>query len=135
MLAEKIYELLKKVPKGRITTYKELAIAAGTKSYRAIGQILKRNPYAPTVPCHRVVKSDGTIGGFKGKKQSTEKKKMLEKEGIAIKNKKIILFKEKIMTAKEILEAAKKEQKQGYKPPEKAKNINYKQKDLNMIKK
>ena len=48
--AEKAYDLLRKVPAGRVTTYKELAHALGTKAYRGIGQAMKRNPYAPEVP-------------------------------------------------------------------------------------
>ena len=60
MFSEKVYFLTKKVPKGRVTTYKELAKKLKTKAYRAVGQALKCNPYAPKVPCHRVVKSVGT---------------------------------------------------------------------------
>ncbi|OGG28228.1 hypothetical protein A3A64_00620 [Candidatus Gottesmanbacteria bacterium RIFCSPLOWO2_01_FULL_48_11] len=66
------YQLLRQVPPGRVTTYKALADALGTKAYRAIGQFMRTNPYAfeacpeprRRVPCHRVVASDGTIGGF-----------------------------------------------------------------------
>lgn len=54
-LADRVYALLKTVPAGRVTTYKALARAAGTKSYRAIGQILKRNPDAPRTPCHHTI--------------------------------------------------------------------------------
>ena len=63
---ERTYDLLKKVPKGKVTTYKALAEKLGTKAYRAVGQAMRCNPYAPKVPCHRVVKSDGSIGGFQG---------------------------------------------------------------------
>ncbi len=48
--AEKAYELLRQVPKGRVTTYKEIAHALGTRSYRGVGQAMKNNPYAPEVP-------------------------------------------------------------------------------------
>ena len=48
--AEKAYELLRKVPKGRVTTYKEIAIALDTKAYRGVGQAMRTNPYAPEVP-------------------------------------------------------------------------------------
>jgi methylated-DNA-[protein]-cysteine S-methyltransferase len=48
--AEKAYDLLRKVPKGRVTTYKEIANALGTRAYRGVGQVMKRNPYAPEVP-------------------------------------------------------------------------------------
>ena len=80
---QKVYELCKLVPKGKITTYKLLAEKLGTKSYRAVGQALKRNPYQ-TVPCHRVIRSDGSLGGFQGKTDSTRKKLLLENEGIKI---------------------------------------------------
>ena len=98
---EKIYSILKKVPKGKITTYKALAEAAGTKAYRAVGQAMRCNPYAPVVPCHRVVKSTGEIGGFSGSinPNSEEVKRkitMLEKEGVKIKNKRIVDF-EKVL--------------------------------------
>jgi len=100
-LAKEVYILLKRVPKGRVTTYKALGEALGTKAYQAIGQIMKRNPYAPKVPCHRVVRSNGEIGGFMGKTKGEEikrKKELLKKEGIEfagdrIKNFKQVLFK------------------------------------------
>jgi methylated-DNA-[protein]-cysteine S-methyltransferase len=95
LMAQKTYDLLKTVPKGKVTTYKELATALGTKAYRAIGQFMRTNPYAPTVPCHRVVASDGTIGGFMGKTAGntiTKKIAMLKKEGVLIKRNKVVNF-------------------------------------------
>ena len=95
-LAKKTYQLLKKVPRGRVTTYKALADALETRAYRAIGQIMKTNPYAPGVPCHRVVASDGTIGGFMGKTTGGAIKKkiaMLQKEGVVVRENKIVGFK------------------------------------------
>src|SRR3989338_8899470 len=93
---ESIYSALKRVPKGRVTTYKILAEAIGTKAYRAVGQAMRCNPYAPKVPCHRVVKSDGSIGGFQGSinpnsRETKKKIRMLKKEGVEIKNNKIDL--------------------------------------------
>jgi O-6-methylguanine DNA methyltransferase len=82
---EKVYQFCSRIPSGRVSTYGEIAKAIGKPgSSRAVGQSLKRNPYAPRVPCHRVVKSDGSLGGYGGTgKDKTEKKqKMLEKEGI-----------------------------------------------------
>jgi len=90
--SEKVYALTKKVPKGRVTTYKYVAKAMKTNAYRAVGQALRNNPYAPVVPCHRVVSSDGKIGGFAGQTQgkNIEKKiRLLRKEGVKIENKKI----------------------------------------------
>lgn len=98
---EKIYDFLKKVPKGKVTTYKALAQALDTKAYRAVGQAMRCNPYAPQVPCHRVVKSNGNIGGFSGSmnpssKEVKRKIKMLRKEGIEVKDSKIVKF-EKVL--------------------------------------
>lgn len=91
---ERCYALLRKVPKGKVTTYGDLARAMGTRAYRAVGTAMNRNPYAPAVPCHRVVSSDGTIGGFAhGTKQ---KKEMLTQEGIRFDGKKIVDFKKKL---------------------------------------
>ena len=95
MLSEKVYGLCKKIPRGKVSTYREIGKRLNTKAYRAIGQALKKNPYAPDVPCHRIVSSSGTIGGFKGKtsgKEIEEKIKLLEKEGIKIKEGKIVDF-------------------------------------------
>ena len=74
---KKVYDALCQVPRGRVTTYKALADYIGCKSYRAIGQALKRNPYAPEVPCHRVIASDLTIGGFAGKRTGADIKRKL----------------------------------------------------------
>lgn len=95
LLADKTYSLLKKVPKGKVTTYKELAKAANTKAYRAIGQIMKKNPNAPEVPCHRVVSSNGTLGGYMGKTtgETLQKKiALLKKEGVEVKDNKVLNF-------------------------------------------
>ena len=90
---EKVLNLTKKIPKGRITTYKEIAKALKTKAYRVIGTALRKNKKPIIIPCHRVVNSDGTVGGYKGIKNSKEKIKLLKKEGIKIKNNKINLKK------------------------------------------
>ena len=90
--AERVYALCKKVPKGRVTTYKDIGNALGGKGqiYRAVGVALNRNPRAPIVPCHRVVNADGRVGGFA---HGTKKKiEMLEKEGIKIEDGKIKEF-------------------------------------------
>ncbi len=88
--AEKTYALLKTVPRGRVTTYKALADALGTRAYRAIGQFMRTNPYAPMVPCHRVVASDGTIGGFNG--GVAKKIRLLRAEGVKVSGNKIVDF-------------------------------------------
>ncbi len=94
-LSDQIYSLLKQVPAGRVTTYKLLAEKLGGRAYRAVGQIVKNNPDAPRIPCHRVVKSDGTIGGFMGTltgKNILRKKLLLEKEGVKFSGNKIVDF-------------------------------------------
>jgi methylated-DNA-[protein]-cysteine S-methyltransferase len=97
--SEKVYDLLRKVPEGRVTTYKELAHALGSKAYRGVGQAMRNNPYAPEVPCHRVVAASGRLGGFQGKRSggAIEKKiQMLKDEGVEIEGDKIRNF-EKII--------------------------------------
>lgn len=90
-LANKVYAVARKIPKGRVTTYGSIARYLKTKAYRAVGQIMKRNPYAPKVPCHRVIKSDGSISGFSGSDPKNIKKKisLLRKEGVSVKNGKV----------------------------------------------
>jgi methylated-DNA-[protein]-cysteine S-methyltransferase len=61
-----VYLALCQVPQGSVTTYKHIATHINCKSSQAVGQALKRNPWAPAVPCHRVVSSDLTLGGFFG---------------------------------------------------------------------
>ena len=89
---ERVYEKLKNVPIGKVVTYKELAKAIGSNAYRAVGTAMKNNPYAPEVACHRVIKSDGEIGGFCGEisgKKIQEKIKLLKREGVEVINSKI----------------------------------------------
>ena len=93
MFADKVYTLCKQIPKGKVSTYKELARALDTKAYQAVGQALRKNPYVQ-VPCHRVVSSTGHLYGFKGQRRGKaiqEKKMLLEKEGVIIKNNKVNL--------------------------------------------
>jgi len=81
----RVYEAAKRIPRGKVTTYKLLAAAIGCGSSRAVGQALRRNPFAPAVPCHRVIRTDLTLGGFSGKVRGANivrKKKLLEEEGI-----------------------------------------------------
>jgi methylated-DNA-[protein]-cysteine S-methyltransferase len=92
---EKVWKLMEKIPKGRVTTYGLVAKKLNTKAYRAVGNACRRNPYAPRVPCHRVVRSDGTVGGFGGKTSGKNVKKkiqMLRKEHVEIINGRIADF-------------------------------------------
>ena len=90
-IEEIIYQKLLEVPSGFVTTYGDLAKAINLKNgQRTVGQIMKKNPFPVIIPCHRVVKSDGTVGGYV---YGTEiKKHMLSKEGLKITNNKILNF-------------------------------------------
>ena len=76
---EKVYNVVQKIPKGKILSYKEVAKLAGSpRASRAVGNALNRNPFKE-VPCHRVINSDGTLGGYA--KGAKEKARILKKEG------------------------------------------------------
>ncbi len=93
---ERVWDLLEKIPKGRVTTYKIIAETMGSQAFRAVGNACRRNPYAPRVPCHRVVNSNGRIGGFGGETSGKNIKKkitLLKREGIDVVNGKIVNFK------------------------------------------
>lgn len=80
-----MYEVTCRVPRGKVTTYGRLGMALGCGSSQAVGQALKRNPFAPEVPCHRVVQSDLTLGGFSGQREGEtieKKRRLLESEGV-----------------------------------------------------
>ncbi|HEX9817401.1 MAG TPA: MGMT family protein [Patescibacteria group bacterium] len=99
--SQRVYELTRRVPKGRVTTYKLLAEALGSRAYRAVGQVMRCNPYAPAVPCHRVVASDGTLGGFHGSKSDQElarKTRLLHAEGVIVVNQHIKDFAQLVYT-------------------------------------
>ena len=87
--SEKVYKVISRIPGGKISTYKEVAKVLNCKAYRAVGNALNKNPYAPKVPCHRIINSNGRVGGFASGIKA--KIKILEKEGIIIKNNKIDL--------------------------------------------
>ena len=84
---EKCYELLKHIPEGKVTTYRELARAMGTKAWRAVGTAMAKNSELIIIPCHRVVRSDGSVGHYA---LGTHKKaELLETEGVKILNGKV----------------------------------------------
>lgn len=81
--ARKVYEAVKKIPRGRVASYKDIARAVGSpRVARAVGRVLKKN-YSPEIPCHRVVCSNGRVGGYN--KGGRVKIKILQKEGVKIK--------------------------------------------------
>tara|TARA_B100002051_G_scaffold272652_1_gene309803 strand:- start:569 stop:838 length:270 start_codon:yes stop_codon:yes gene_type:complete len=80
----KVWKYLKKIPKGKVKTYKQVAIAIkNPKSARAVANACAKNPYAPKIPCHRVIRSDGSIGGYTAQGGIKAKKKMLKNEGFS----------------------------------------------------
>ncbi|OGF27802.1 cysteine methyltransferase [Candidatus Falkowbacteria bacterium RIFOXYB2_FULL_34_18] len=88
----KVLETIKKIPKGRVTTYGEVAKAIRSpKSARAVGNALHKNPWAPKVPCHRIVNSNGTLGGYAG--GVAKKINILRKEGVDVRRGRVINFK------------------------------------------
>ena len=81
----KVWKEIKKIPKGKVTTYKNIAKSIGyPKAFRAVANACGKNPYAPLIPCHRVIKSDFTIGGYSAKGGIKQKIKLLIKEKINI---------------------------------------------------
>jgi methylated-DNA-[protein]-cysteine S-methyltransferase len=86
---EKVWAVCARVPKGQVTTYAAIARKLGTQAYRAVGNAIKKNPYAPHVPCHRVVGSDGSLTGFAAGIE--KKKRLLKAEGVAFNNGKVDL--------------------------------------------
>lgn len=80
--SQKIWAITRRIPRGKVTTYRHLAAALGTRASRAVGNAMNKNPFAPEVPCHRVVGSDGKLVGYAG--GLDKKRKMLAAEGVAI---------------------------------------------------
>jgi methylated-DNA-[protein]-cysteine S-methyltransferase len=90
---------MENIPKGKVTTYGLIAKKLRTRAYRAVGNACRKNPYAPRVPCHRVVRSDGTIGGFGGKtkgKNIERKIQLLRKENVEVVNGRVVSFEKKL---------------------------------------
>lgn len=90
----KVYKVVSKIPKGKVLTYKKVAILSGSpKAARAVGFLMKTNPNAPQVPCHRVVGSNGALTGYSGQGGVSMKRKMLIMEGVQFKGSLIDLSK------------------------------------------
>ena len=84
LFQNRVWNELKKIPKGEIRTYKEIAIAIGKpNSARAVANACGKNPRPIEIPCHRVIRSDGNLGGYSGKGGLSMKRKLLKKEGIS----------------------------------------------------
>ena len=81
----KVWKYLKKIPRGSVKTYSEVAKAIEMPlAVRAVANAIGKNPYPPKVPCHRVIRSDGSLGGYSGIGGIKTKKKLLKKEGIIV---------------------------------------------------
>jgi methylated-DNA-[protein]-cysteine S-methyltransferase len=82
-LSEQVFKVVRKIPCGEFLTYKEVAkLISKPRAWRVVGNILNKNPDCKKIPCHRVIRSDGKIGGYR---HGTEKKiALLRKEGIII---------------------------------------------------
>ena len=81
----KVWNYLKKIPKGKTKTYLQVAKAIGKpKAHRAVANAVGKNPYPPKIPCHRVIRSDGSLGGYSGKGGIKTNLKLLRSEKVKI---------------------------------------------------
>ena len=81
----KVWKYIKTIPKGKVKTYKQVAIGIKSpRSARAVANACAKNPYAPKIPCHRVIRSDGALGGYSGRGGIKQKRKLLRSEKVAI---------------------------------------------------
>ena len=83
--AMRVYAAVRRIPRGQVATYGQVARAIGCGSARAVGQALRGNPFAPQVPCHRVIAADLSLGGFAGQRAGVEirrKRRLLAAEGV-----------------------------------------------------
>ena len=82
---QKVWAALRAIPRGEVRTYTDIAVQIGhPSSARAVANACGKNPYAPEVPCHRVIRSDGSIGGYSAEGGSEKKRAMLREEGVHI---------------------------------------------------
>jgi len=91
---DKCYKVISLIPLGKVATYSAIAEALNSKAYRAVGNAMAKNPHLISVPCHRVIKSNGLIGGYA--LGSSKKINLLRKEGLFIKHGKVVDFKKNI---------------------------------------
>ena len=88
------YEKISLIPKGMVSTYAEVAKSLNSNAYRAVGNAMARNPHLIVIPCHRIVKSDGSLGGYV--LGTSKKSSLLKKEGVYIKNNQVVGFRNKL---------------------------------------
>ena len=85
LFQRKVWLYLKKIPRGKVKTYSDVAKAIGKPlAVRAVANAIAKNPYSPRIPCHRVIRSDGSLGGYSGKGGVKTKKLLLKKEGVRL---------------------------------------------------
>ncbi len=99
-LKYEVWEALKLIPAGKVTTYGQLASFLGTKGVRAVASWVAKNPYAPAVPCHRVILSDGRVGQYSGMGGVKQKAALLKSEGVKVKDGKVVDFKKHLFKFK-----------------------------------
>ncbi len=98
---QKVWQALSRIPRGKVATYAQIAKAIGhPNAFRAVGNACNQNPYSPSVPCHRVVNSNGALGGYAG--GIRKKIKLLKQEGIRVRNGKIVDFEKRVTDAKRL---------------------------------
>ena len=88
----RVWGALRLIPRGRVTTYGEIARYLGTRAVRAVGTAVGKNPDAPAVPCHRVVRADGEVGAYSGDGGSSTKIALLVAEGVRVEKGKVVDF-------------------------------------------
>jgi methylated-DNA-[protein]-cysteine S-methyltransferase len=87
IFAQRVYDVVRTIPRGKVATYRDVAQTLGIRSAQAVGQALKTNPFAPEVPCHRVISSSGRLGGFFGETAGArieQKTELLRAEGVTV---------------------------------------------------
>ena len=90
IFSERVLDLISKIPKGKVTTYSEIARALGNPgASRAVGNALRHNKHPDKIPCYKVVRSDGSLGGYSGKMDSPEKIQRLKRDGIFVRDGKV----------------------------------------------
>jgi methylated-DNA-[protein]-cysteine S-methyltransferase len=108
---KRVLTLLTKIPKGKVTTYGEIARALGDVHLsRAVGNAVRDNPFAPEVPCHRVIRSNGEIGGFGGElsgKNIDQKIRLLKEEGVYVDGTRSVDLQKYLVRGEELVKAIK----------------------------
>lgn len=90
---QRVYQAVSSIPAGKVATYRGVADHIGCNSPRAVGQALKANPFAPRVPCHRVIAASLDLGGFQGAREGAaieRKRRMLGREGVLFEEGKLV---------------------------------------------